>query len=299
MSQQGYKPFTNKEFFDKFKTILNLENTNIYKFTSQAYSSKDNDVFIFTEEKGIDVYFQCPDYKNKLIPTKRNYIYKLPKNTDENYFYKCTNSKDGFMYKVKLNDLIRVYTNPYNIAGTELIYDASSVSPMVKLEGTIPASESVGCLNTSSSSDTHIMTEEEKQRLNIGFIETPTPEQITPLQYCSPEKANKIFDELGIYFKENPELGNIEHPQLVTESILLEAESIVNGERNAQYNDPKISFKLYSDICNTAFGIELSPSDVAKVMIAIKLGREKYKHKRDNLVDLTGYTEILNRLLED
>ena len=29
-------------------------------------------------------------------------------------------------------------------------------------------------------------------------------------------------------------------------------------------------------------------------MIAVKLARENYRHKRDNLVDLAGYVEILH-----
>ena len=30
-------------------------------------------------------------------------------------------------------------------------------------------------------------------------------------------------------------------------------------------------------------------------MMAVKLAREKFNHKRDNLVDLAGYAELLNR----
>lgn len=34
-------------------------------------------------------------------------------------------------------------------------------------------------------------------------------------------------------------------------------------------------------------------------MIATKLSRESFKHKRDNLVDLAGYTWVLNEIIED
>ena len=83
-----------------------------------------------------------------------------------------------------------------------------------------------------------------------------------------------------------------------TESILSEAERIVNGERQADYSDPVANFKHISAIASSISKKGLSPTDCAIVMIAVKLARENYKHKRDNLVDLAGYVEILNRIKE-
>ncbi len=76
----------------------------------------------------------------------------------------------------------------------------------------------------------------------------------------------------------------------------MEAENIVNGDRNEQYGDPNIAFDEYSDILNTVFGIKLTSVEICKVQMAIKLGRLKYKYKRDSVVDLCGYAEILDRL---
>ena len=88
------------------------------------------------------------------------------------------------------------------------------------------------------------------------------------------------------------------HPkdEVKSDSILLEANDILNGDRNEQYNDPNESFKVYAEILKAAFGLELTPVEICKVQMAIKLGRLKYKYKRDSLVDLCGYSEILNRL---
>lgn len=83
-----------------------------------------------------------------------------------------------------------------------------------------------------------------------------------------------------------------------TESILSEAERIVNGERQADYSDPVENFKHISAIASAISKKELSPTTCAIVMIAVKLARENFKHKRDNLVDLAGYVEILNRIKE-
>jgi len=83
---------------------------------------------------------------------------------------------------------------------------------------------------------------------------------------------------------------------LNSKSILLEADNILNGDRNEQYNDPNESFAVYSEILKSTFGIELTPVEICKVQMAIKLGRLKYKYKRDSAVDLCGYAEILDRL---
>ena len=86
--------------------------------------------------------------------------------------------------------------------------------------------------------------------------------------------------------------------KIETESILSEAERIVNGDRQADYSDPVENFKHISAIASSISKEELSPTTCAIVMIAVKLARESYKHKRDNLVDLAGYVEILHRIKE-
>jgi len=79
-------------------------------------------------------------------------------------------------------------------------------------------------------------------------------------------------------------------------SLLLQAEKIVNGDRNEQYGDAKQAFQEYANILKTTFDIDLTPEQICKVQMAIKLGRLKYKFKQDSLLDLIGYSEILNRL---
>ena len=88
-------------------------------------------------------------------------------------------------------------------------------------------------------------------------------------------------------------------PLIKDESILSEAERIVNGDRQADYSDPVENFKHISAIASAIRKKGLSPTDCAIVMIAVKLARENYKHKRDNLVDLAGYVEILHRIKEN
>ena len=84
----------------------------------------------------------------------------------------------------------------------------------------------------------------------------------------------------------------------VRESILREADRIVNGDRQADYSDPVENFKHIAAIASAIRKKELAPEDCAVVLMAVKLARENFKHKRDNLVDLAGYTEILHRIKE-
>ena len=88
-------------------------------------------------------------------------------------------------------------------------------------------------------------------------------------------------------------------PLIKYESTLSEAERIVNGDRQADYSDPVANFEHIAEIASAISKEELSPTTCCIVMIAVKLARENYKHKRDNLVDLAGYVEILHRIKEN
>lgn len=78
------------------------------------------------------------------------------------------------------------------------------------------------------------------------------------------------------------------------ESILLEAEAIVNGKRATDYGDSNENFRNIAAIA-TLLGQPIDGKGVCRVMMAVKLAREKFNHKRDNLVDLAGYAELPNR----
>ncbi len=91
-----------------------------------------------------------------------------------------------------------------------------------------------------------------------------------------------------------------------TGSILTEAESIVNGARATDYESAKESFGKIATMASLMLNktekesllhdCTLTDTIVCKVLMAVKLTREANKHKRDNLVDLSGYAELLNRL---
>lgn len=80
-------------------------------------------------------------------------------------------------------------------------------------------------------------------------------------------------------------------------SILVEAEGIVNGARRSDYG-PDESFQKMADIYNTLYKKDLTKTDICRILMVVKLVRESFRHKRDNLVDLAGYAELLNRMEE-
>jgi hypothetical protein len=91
-------------------------------------------------------------------------------------------------------------------------------------------------------------------------------------------------------------MGDYIMEEKITESILIQAEKLVNGARQEDYDDPIKNWELTAKIASLLTGINLSSTDCLKIMQAVKLAREAYKHKEDNNVDLCGYTEILNRV---
>ena len=78
-------------------------------------------------------------------------------------------------------------------------------------------------------------------------------------------------------------------------SILSEAADIVGNSRQDDYGDPTEDFNristIWSILLENKLQTELTPGDVAVMMIALKLSRATNKHKRDNWVDIAGYAQ--------
>ena len=91
---------------------------------------------------------------------------------------------------------------------------------------------------------------------------------------------------------------------MTAESILSEADRVTDLEKWAEYGCPKDNFENISSLWNayinnkykyvfaSKYGIELEPKDVSMMMILFKICREQFAHKRDNLVDIAGYTKM-------
>ena len=87
-------------------------------------------------------------------------------------------------------------------------------------------------------------------------------------------------------------------------NILKEADEIVNQrseEKEREYGPFTESMTKAANIYNA-----ISPEDeqitvagMYRAMVALKLSREAYKHKEDNLLDAVAYLGALNNFLEE
>ena len=93
----------------------------------------------------------------------------------------------------------------------------------------------------------------------------------------------------------------------IGEDCLVEAQKIINGNRQNDYGTPEDSFQRIADYWNSYLihnGImendsPLFAKDVAMMMVLFKIAREEHAHKHDNLVDICGYTVILDNMYKD
>ena len=76
-------------------------------------------------------------------------------------------------------------------------------------------------------------------------------------------------------------------------NILEEAQRLVNTDRHHDYGDPSEDFSRIATIWTTLLAErlleDLTPEDVAIMMIALKLSRAVFNYKRDNWIDIAGY----------
>lgn len=86
-------------------------------------------------------------------------------------------------------------------------------------------------------------------------------------------------------------------------NILKRANAIVNErseEKERQYGPFSESLERTAAMFNLmSDGPTLTAKDVFKVLIALKLSREAYSHKEDNLLDAAAYIGGLNNYLEE
>ena len=62
--------------------------------------------------------------------------------------------------------------------------------------------------------------------------------------------------------------------------------------RQEQYGEATNSIKLGCHLLSNMFGIELTPKEYCLVLVSLKLSRERYQHKEDNIIDAINYLAI-------
>lgn len=85
-------------------------------------------------------------------------------------------------------------------------------------------------------------------------------------------------------------------------SVLQEAENIINGDRREAYGPVSEYFEAiaarWTQVLKSKLGEgeSVSAHDVAICMIDLKVVKEINSHKRDNLVDIAGYSGLADQV---
>ena len=85
-------------------------------------------------------------------------------------------------------------------------------------------------------------------------------------------------------------------------TVLEEAQALVYGDREKQYSHPAADYaktaKIWTGILLEKLlpGEEITPKEAVLMMAGMKISREVFKHKRDNLVDAAGYIACAERI---
>ena len=82
------------------------------------------------------------------------------------------------------------------------------------------------------------------------------------------------------------------------ESVLQEAERLINGQRQSDYGHPIDNFTQTGRMWGAILNIPDTPAEtVGLMMVAAKVSRETNVHKRDNLVDMAGYAGTVEKIV--
>lgn len=90
--------------------------------------------------------------------------------------------------------------------------------------------------------------------------------------------------------------------KLPPEPVTLEAYKIVYGRGEKEYGHPVKNFVHTARLLNAQFHDKLkqplTPADVAYILIHVKMSRQNNMEKRDNMIDVCGYAETAQRVLD-
>lgn len=75
----------------------------------------------------------------------------------------------------------------------------------------------------------------------------------------------------------------------MVQNILKEADELTSGDRARAYGPAKENFRKIAMLWGAYKGAHFTEKDVAMMMILVKMARNSFKEKRDNLVDIAGY----------
>lgn len=104
-----------------------------------------------------------------------------------------------------------------------------------------------------------------------------------------------IAEALGIPVSEWPSNCKVKLDD--SQSVLMEAQNLVHGDRHKQYGHPIDDFGRTAKMWNALWPHwKTTPEQVGLAMVCVKLSREINNPKRDNRVDGPGYFEAVDMI---
>ena len=74
--------------------------------------------------------------------------------------------------------------------------------------------------------------------------------------------------------------------------ILMEADELINGDREQDYGTPQESFGCIADMWTAYLGHPVTAADVCNMMVLLKVARLRNGPHRDSNVDGAGYMAL-------
>ena len=88
------------------------------------------------------------------------------------------------------------------------------------------------------------------------------------------------------------------HGLVMTKKSTFDEAKEAVGQRRDGYNGPVNNFINTVNTYNALTESNMTVKQAVFFMLCLKLSREKFKHKHDNIVDLMGYSDCLNIVAE-
>jgi hypothetical protein len=112
-------------------------------------------------------------------------------------------------------------------------------------------------------------------------------------------KCNQEINErlkLCAEYKSDFSAGAVNTATCEPESIFVEADRIIHGQRRKDYGPVEESFHNIATVWSGILGQFVTDREVALCMIGLKCCREANNHTRDSLVDICGYAGLIEEL---
>lgn len=112
------------------------------------------------------------------------------------------------------------------------------------------------------------------------------------------EKSDGARVELSLANVLKLDVIDAETGERMGDSILDEAKRLTTSDRHHDYGHPSDDFGRTAKFWSVIFGVEVTAEQCVQAMIALKLSRLINAYKRDSVVDIAGYANLLEMMRE-